>query len=371
MDDESDSLFAICYPPDFPLEDLHEIAAELMADGGIVPGFIPADLGVFDLMVVEYAKLMGETIVILPDRNVVSRIASIAEGRARFPLDKPSQLAANLMAFCQCMELDFDPSIAFHELAHFEGNDVANRELAWFRAADEPQALAWVAIARGRSQSLGGPAVSKITGHDLARPLARWRRNYVAALKIAELELADRKPLERALTLLEWMVEEYFLAGPAAIFASMYFSPNAAKKRLIKQLRSADRERALAGIRNAAWDMTHVSDLSRRMRQEGDGLGRFIFATADRGLAEIARLVPIDAEPYQLEAEFARLMSIWWPEQDVLVLAGRFAKAILDVQSRPAPVGPDGIADPIGHWIDLGERKMRDWSPRELAASRL
>lgn len=365
MDDEPNGMFAIRCDPEFPLQDVQAIADQLMRDGGIVPGFIPADRGVFDLLVIEYAKLMGETIVVLPDRNVVTRIAAIAEGRARFPLDRPSQLAANLMAFCQCMGLDFDPSIAVHELAHSEGNEVANRELAWFRTADQPQALAWVSIARGRAQSLGDLEIGEITDHDLARPLDRWLRNNVAALKIAELELTHRKPLDRALALLEWMMDEYFLAGPAAIFASMYFSPNAARKRLIKQLRSEDRERALAGIRNAAWDMTYLSDLTLRMRSEGDGPGRYIFASGDRGLAKIARLIPIDAEPHQLEDELARLMSIWWPEREVVLLAASFSKAILAAASRPAPTGPYGIDDPIAHWIDLGERKVREW-PRAV-----
>lgn len=159
------------------------------------------------------------------------------------------------------------------------------------------------------------------------------------------------------------MIGEYFLAGPAAIFASMYFSPLAAKKRLMKNLRSEDRERALAGIKNAAWDMTYLSDLTRRMREEGDGLGRYIFATADKGLAEVARLLPIDAEPEGLEAELRNLLSVWWPERDGSNLAERFATAILLAASRPAPVGPPGIEDPIAHWTYVGESAVRDWRP--------
>lgn len=89
------------------------------------------------------------------------------------------------------MGLDFDPSVAFHELAHSEGNEAANRELASFRAADQAQALAWVSVARGRSQALKASEPVEPTDHDLASPLNRWQRNYVAALKIAELELSS------------------------------------------------------------------------------------------------------------------------------------------------------------------------------------
>lgn len=359
--DDPGGFFAVQFPPDFPMDDMIQIASDLMADGGIVAGYIPAERGTLDLMVMKYSKLMGETTVILPDRNLISRMAAIAEGRARYPLDKTSQLAADLMAYCQCMDLNFDPAIAFHELAHKEGNDEANRELAWFRASDDAQALAWVDISRGRAETLGLLNPAPLTNHDLAAPLNRWKRNYIVALKIAEFELSDRKPLERALALLDWMLADFFLAGPAAIFASMYFSPNAAKKRLMKSLRSADREKAIDGIRNAAWDMTHLSELARRMKKEGDGPGRFIFATGDRGLAEIAKLIPIDAEPGDLVEELARQMSIWWSERDVATLARRFANAIFVSSSRPPPGGPEGAEDPIADFIVAGERAVLSW----------
>lgn len=360
MDDPS-GFFAVRFPPDFPMDDMVQIASDLMADGGIVAGFISAERGMLDLMVMKYSELMGETTIILPDRNLISRMAAIAEGRARYPLDRTTQLAADLMAYCQCMALNFDPAIAFHELAHKEGNDEANRELAWFRASDNAQALAWVDISRGRAETLGELGPAPMTSHDLAAPLDRWLRNYIVALKIAELELSNRKPIERALALLDWMLADFFLAGPAAIFASMYFSPNAAKKRLMKSLRSANREKAIDGVRNAAWDMTHLSELARRMKNEGDGLGRFMFATGDRGLAEVARLIPLDAEPTNLEDELARQMSIWWPERDVAVLASRFADAIFVSSSRPAPVGPVETEDAIADFIVAGERAVRVW----------
>lgn len=359
----SENLFAVRFPPDFPLGDMIQIASELMTDGGVVAGYIPAERGPLDLLVVKHSELMGETTIILPDRNLISRMAAIAEGRARYPLDKTSQLAADLMAYCQCMGLDFDPAIAFHELAHKAGNEEANLELAWFRASDEAQALAWVDISRGRSETLGLLKPALLTSHDLAAPLARWERNYIVALKIAELELSDRKPLGRALALLDWMMTDFFLAGPAAIFASMYFSPYGAKKRLMKFLRSGDREKALNGVRNAAWDMTHLSEFARRIKRPGGGLDRFIFATGDRGLSEIAKLIPMDAEPNDLMSELERQMSIWWSHREVATLASRFADAILVSSSRPPPVGPEGVEDPIAAFIEAGEITLRDWQP--------
>lgn len=359
MGPESDGLFAVRFVPDFPLEDVQEIANDLMAHGGVVPAYCPPERGVLDVLALKYGEIMGETCIVLPDLNVVSRIVRIAKGVEQFPLTKTAQFAADLMAFCQCMGLDFDPAVAFHELASSQGNTVANEDLAWFRAGDQAQALSWVAISRGRQQHFVLPALTKTGTLKLDRPLDRWLRNYVVALKIAEFELADLKPLERARSLLQWMLDDFFLAGPAAVFASMYFSPFAEKKRLIKHLRSADRERAIAGVRNAAWDMTHLSELTRRVRQEGEGPTRFIFATADDKLANVSRLMALDAEAEELESELARHMSSWWPPRELNILAAEFAQALRSVRFRPAPIGPPGVADPVAECIEAGEARLR------------
>jgi len=55
------------------------------------------------------------------------------------------------------------------------------------------------------------------------------------------------------MALLEWMDEDFLLAGPAALFVSMYYGPKAARAGLFKQLRSPNRQAAIDGARNAAW----------------------------------------------------------------------------------------------------------------------
>jgi hypothetical protein len=364
MDDVEDGMMLVRLPPGFPLEDIQEIAAELMDGGGIVPGYIPPDRGSLDLAVLHVARMMGESTVILPDRNIVTRVIAIAEGRARYPLDKPSQMAANLMAFCHCMDLNFDPSIAFHESGISDGNATANRELAWFRAADNASALAWVDVSRGRANALGIVAHGTETNYDFTMPLARWRRNYVAALKVTELELSDRTPLERARELLAWMVDDYFVAGPAAIFAAMYLSPMAPKKGLMKGLRSSNRERALAGVRNAAWDITYLSDFTRKVAAAGDS-DRFILATADEALAKIARFLVQDTGKRSQEDELASLLDGWWPARNARLLAVDFANALEIAANRPPPAPTDPVLDldPFTRWIAQGEKRIRDWAP--------
>lgn len=91
--------------------------------------------------------------------------------------------------------------------------------------------------------------------------------------------------------LLDWMERDFFIAAPAAVFATYLFAPIPKYGRALKGTESADRERAIAGIKNAAWDVTHVSELVRMARErEADG-NRYIFVTAERVLRLVADMV--------------------------------------------------------------------------------
>jgi hypothetical protein len=360
--DDSD-LILIRLDPEFPLEDVEAIGARLAVSGALVPAYVPPDAGLLSIAAFRLNQDIYQMETrLLPDRNLVSRMARLARDGAERPLTGPTAIAADLMAFAQAMNLLIEPSIAFHELAHHDGNEIALEELSWFRAADQGQAMAWIDLAQGRIDRLP-IATPKLEGRgDLAYPLNRWRRNYVVALKIAELELATMTPLKRALALFEWMATNFFMAGPAAIFATMYFAPMAARRRMIKQLRSADRERAIAGIKNAAWDITHLSNLvAERKRSESENIF-FIFATADRGLAEIAPVLMVDADEDEYVSELARSLSAWWPAADALYLAETLFGHIRRARGRATPTPALSPKGAIQALTDAGETRIRAWS---------
>jgi len=255
-----------------------------------------------------------------------------------------------------------EPSIAFHELAHRDGNAIAFDELAWFRAADHGQAQAWIDIAQGRAERLPIAKPAELESRNLAFPLHRWKRNYIVALKTAELELSEMTPIDRARALLDWMADEFFLAGPAAIFATMYFSPFATKARLFKRLRSPDRARAIAGIRNAAWDITHLSNFVAQHKRSNEESIFFLLATADRGLAAIAPILMIDADEEEYAGVLAQSLSGWWPRQDAAVIADAWFTRVHAVEIGGAPL-PKFEAQAIDALIEAAERPIRSWTP--------
>lgn len=233
------------------------------------------------------------------------------------PVDVHQRMAAAVIAFAQCLDIQIDPSIAFHELAPTQGNNVAHDELARFRVADNLHPSHWIDLALGRRDRLPPPnSVSQQELPDLSRPPHRWRMNYIATLKIGELELRQLEPLECVLGLFEWMYDDFILAGPAAVFACHYFSPRFPRKGLLKSLRSADRVRALAGVANATWDITHLSDLVRRVNEAHGTSTQYMFASLDDGLRRIARTLITTHE----SAHLATSLEEWWPQGEAQII---------------------------------------------------
>lgn len=357
--------YVVHFEPGFPRSDVEALGKELVEEGVFAPGYIPPAAGLLHLDAMVYAKdEQGYDTIFLPDRNLVSRMARVArDGHAELQ-DRSSRIALALMAYSQAMELDFEPSVAFHELGAKSGNTVANEELAWFRAADNAAAHDWIAVASGRMRQVDlGPASSAET-YDFAFPLRRWQRNYVVALKVAQLELeGSGTPLERAIALFDWLYEDFIFAGPAAAFATMYFGPKAAKRGLFKRLRAPEaREEAVAGIRNAAWDMTHLSDFVLRVSRAENERRRYIFASADVSLVRIARTLLLQAVAGDGWPSFAQALAEWWPEAEARAIADAMFERVQRLQASDRPL-PNPSNPDIDARIAGGEAWIRKWRP--------
>lgn len=278
-------------PADFPYMELRALGEMLETEGVFVPGYRPPPVGLChpDSFIFE-AQFEKIQTILLPDRNIASRMAKIVAGA---PMDATLRKIAAIKSFCHFLDIQIEPAVAFHELAHAQGNDAANLELARFWDADNADPYPWLDLAFGDLDALDPQESKRLPeSHDLAYPLRRWRRNYIVALKIAELELSARPNLDRMLELLAWMRDDFLIAGPAALLACIYFAPNSPpRKGLFKQLRSPQRLRAIEGVRNAAWDLTHLSEMIRKVNEANGASTRLIFASFDEGLRGLAALL--------------------------------------------------------------------------------
>ncbi|WP_421863528.1 hypothetical protein [Parvibaculum sp.] len=348
----------------FPLTDVVSLGRFLERQSCLIPAYVPPPVGLLDIAGLLYARDVERVAIeILPDRNLVSRIVSIArEGVNSWT--EPARISASLMAFSQAMDINFEPSIAFHEFAHVQGNAEANKELAWFRSADNAGAQLWIDLALRRRASLGIGEPEAVPTHDLAKPLRRWTRNYIVALKIAELELKKMAPIERAIQLFTWMFEDFLLAGPAALFSTAYFSPKAARRRMIKHLRSPDRVRAIKGIKNAAWDITHLSDFVERVNRDQTIGKRYIFATADKSLASIARLLLLGEDSLSDRTRLVENLCLWWPQRDAEKIVEALWELVARVEEAPQPRRKSNSPSVVSDFVEQGEASVLSWKSK-------
>jgi hypothetical protein len=362
MEDEEDMAFMVQLPTDFPLADLQQIASVLAQADVFVPGYVPPDIGMYHLMGYFYGSMVDKvSLVMLPDRNIVSRLAKATTG---CEADSQMRLAAAVLAFAQCLDIQIEPSIAYHELGPVQGSATAYEELARFRLADNGHPNTWIDLALGRRDSipsLGDPVAIADNG-DLSRPLHRWRCNYIAALKIGDLELLPLSPFERTLKLLEWMHDDFILAGPAAIFACHYFAPNFPRKRLLKGLRSEHRERALVGIANAAWDITHLSEFVRRANNAQGSDTRYLFASLDEGLRRISRTLFTATTDDPTLDRLAAILMAWWPANQARMITDRLSDFFQRGRDPAWYKLQRSRPNAIPEFIAQGEDRLRGWS---------
>ncbi len=349
-------------PPDYPLADLYALSERLAAAELCVPGYVPPPVGLFrpDGFFYDQHIERSQTILI-PDRNVVSRMAQLARGR-RVEADQQVRTAAGLLAFAQCLDIEIDPSVAFHELAHTAGNEAAWDELGWFRSADNARVHDVMDVALGRGDRLLAPGPPhEVQKHDLAKPLRRWNRNYIIALKVMDLEMQDLRPIDRVLRLLDWMRDDFMFGGPAAMLASVYFAPNSPpKRRVFKDKNSSDREAAIAGARNAAWDLTHLSEFVRKVNEAGpDGQPRFLFASFDRHLRLMAKLLFDCATELSAADALPQALSSWWPETDARRIASTIDQHLERINAPEWRAKTSPRPDFINRMIEQGEQIVR------------
>lgn len=145
--------------------------------------------------------------------------------------------------------------------------------------------------------------------------------------------------------LVDWMVSDFVVAGPAALFATMYLSPRASRAGMLKHLKSPDRARALAGVCNAAWDITHLSDFVLRATSSDAAGRRFLLATADQVLAKIGRML-IDSSEHldEFEQKLAVDIEPWWASE-APAIARLVCRAVATARSRPPPIAAGDYVD--------------------------
>ena len=361
--DEPESEWIIQYRPPIPWPDLDRIQSILREESPFVPGVRlsePYDVTTY----LQRQLIWREEYCLLVDRNVASRWTSAVEGRQVTPEHRK---AAAVLAFAQASGLLVEPNIAFYELSTHEDQAKVNREIETFYAALDLPPSKWADIALSRSSRLKTKAPDSVPDGrwNLAEPPYAWRRSYILALKIAELHLEGGRPEELLIRLFDWMYHDFLIGAPAVQLASHYFAPGAPRRRLLKRIQSPDREQALSGIRNAAWDLTLMSEwIGKTVPKNSSGEERrvYILCTLDKAVRRLANSLVSFEEPLVPDLEkLTRIFADLWDPK----FAKRLATILGEYQSGAQNPRRQLHRDPGGELMDemiiRGESVIRNW----------
>ena len=302
----------------FPIaaDELLQIADMLRHRDVLTPGFDTAHADIYDPVTYLVQKDSHNTDTrLLADRNLLTRWVNLTKAVS---ITDEVRVAAAVLAFCQCCGIMVGPNIALYEVAAELGNDTANYEETSFRIVDNANPCDLSKIALGHFDGAAGAFTAlenlpQKKGIDFSTPLRVWRRNYVLALKAATLALDGGRTETLAERLFDWMYSQYVFLAPSTVLALCYFSPNGPKKGLFKQIRSKDRERDIAGIKNSTWDLTLIHQWLGMVRGQRTDNTINLLGSLDRKLHTVARsIIAFTDSDEAVEAWRRRLFDSLW-----------------------------------------------------------
>lgn len=272
-----------------------------------------------------YSYLQQKDIFDIPthaliDRNIITDIISLVNGKEINEPSEPIRLSAALMAFLQCSNIIIEPNISLYEYASLLGSNIANDELSQFRLADNIHSKIYIDIALNRKNKItehnkNDVAVKKPDKRiDLETKPKYWAVNYTLSLKIALLELEPLKSKEKLTTFIKWMSQEFYFGAVANLFAIIYFSSSRSSK-MIKDIRHNDRERALAGVKNCTWDFILLTQWSRHVINQETTKTAWLLCSRDKLVMEIASMLVVFGEDSDTEKIVKKQYRTYWGDK--------------------------------------------------------
>lgn len=306
-------------------------------------GFDPYNLA--DYRVQE--RLHGDQGLFLLDLNVFREVNSLHPEQTA-DAGSHGKIAAAFMAFCIYAGIQLEPSLALQEWFSPGETSKKARQLQLFRELDRTDPALFADLALGNATSLprrSVPSMPKVSFPGAAEWPGGWHFDYTALLKVAVLTLEGGKqrpsPAFAMERFLNWCWTDYLFSSPAIHFGGLYLSP-LREKRMFKSLWSGDRQKAIAGVQNATWDLTYLRGwASRALKQQNSDSLNF-FCSLDKGLRESGReLLALGGEA-TLEEQVAPWKRLWGDRD-----GQRLFEVYFDLASRqedPARSWPPGKA---------------------------
>jgi hypothetical protein len=282
----------LIYDTPLPPEDIAALQDVLRESNCFVPSFVGADPYSVETYIVQYAQHRTETTFMF-DRNLYSQVVALAKGNRAM---EKARCAAAIMAFASCANAQIEPNLAIYEGSASSARQTWKRDLGVFHRADDIHPANWAALALGYAERFDRPIPGKRLRSDADKkfdPTAKLRFYgfvYPIALKMATISIAGGRPEKKMIELLDWMFHCWHFSASATLLATQALSHDPAKG-IFKNIGSEDRKKALAGVRNAAWDLVYITAWYDRIKTQAKAAKLTVLCSRDRVLLKVAELM--------------------------------------------------------------------------------
>lgn len=237
----------------------------------------------------NYLLNSDQKVSCLLDRNIVSYLIDLVKGIELLPDSERSRchrLAAALQAFFNAANIKSEPGLSYHEYIESSSIEQADKELSYFRSADNLDANLYIDLALKNINSIPSELVQKFDSgelleFDLDYRVKAFEFNIVVIKKGLSIRSQCKSDYEAMILLLEWMFEEYVFCIPAFYFMAIYFSGH----RVPNMLKS----NAMKSVRNAAWDLTLLQHWISLINKDTEQA--WLLASMDKAIAKTANLM--------------------------------------------------------------------------------
>ena len=264
----------------------------LRGAGCISPPFTELDPYLVATYITQFA-MYGTEVTFLIDRNIYSQILAMAKGAVT---SERTRVAAGLMAFASCANVHIEPSVAIYEGSASGAVGGWRNDLSLFRQVDKVHPGHWAALALGQierfpPQIIGKRVRAQVSEHfDPKAKLKSHEFVYPHLLKLASLTRGPGNPDSKMCGFLDWMYASWQFSAPATLFACAILARDPPKN-AFKNIGSANRNRALAGVKNAAWDLVYLTEWYKSIRVQEDNNRLTAVCSGDVLLLRVAELL--------------------------------------------------------------------------------
>ncbi len=336
-----------------PVPDLESVSS-MLRDRKVLCGVLNPSADWYDPMWYTHDQALDQmTFTLLLDRNVYSFITELADGDARVYTDS-HRLGAAVLCFADCCDLRTESIIAVLE-RELDSADprfaVEHPKFLRVLTAD-PTCLADFALGRSETLTLEASSISPPAEFPTLSESNRpdpWTLNFGCALKLASLILDDGMThnADRFLAYLQWCYDEFFFSMGATASGSLAMPPRR-KPDMFKRLKGKSVQKAMHGIRNAAWDMTLISEWELRQHELSETKNYHLICSLDQAIMDVAAWIMSQEKDAGLRREQLRnsFLSNWNAAGDKLFSAYEtMCSTVHNDLKRPANQGR-----PRSHW---------------------